>query len=376
MITINRTMLLPLFMAALCFSWSGARGENTVSNRQAAPSPALTAFTPETASAAFDQLWEAFDRDYAMFVLRPEVDWAQLREQWRPLAVKSASPAELANVCAELLKPLRDLHIYVRLNDKALPVFNRPRSANANWNAISSLLGELHGGHDVAWTLTTNNIGYIQIAAWIDDETPGACDEALEQMRDTRGLVVDVRLNGGGSEALARKVAGRFVDKEFVYSNSQFRNGPAHTNLTEKFPRVIRPRGLWRYNRPVMLLIGQNCMSSNESFIAMMTGDPLVTTMGDHTCGSSGNPKRVELPFGITATLPQWIDYRPDGIALDERGLEPQIPFKPAPGAFEGGRDDLLAAALARLALAPLPAKPIQVSRSQSSEAELNAEKD
>jgi len=30
-------------------------------------------------------------------------------------------------------------------------------------------------------------------------------------MRDTRGLTVDVRLNGGGTEPLAREVAGRFL---------------------------------------------------------------------------------------------------------------------------------------------------------------------
>jgi C-terminal processing protease CtpA/Prc len=100
-------------------------------------------------------------------------------------------------------------------------------------------------------------------------------------------------------------------------------------------------------------------MSSNESFIGMMTGDPDLTTMGDHTCGSSGNPKMISLPLEITVSLPQWIDYRPDGTPLDERGFEPQVPFSPTPGAFEGQRDDLLTAALERLRQVPLPDKPI-----------------
>ena len=101
-------------------------------------------------------------------------------------------------------------------------------------------------------------------------------------------------------------------------------------------------------------------MSSNESFIGMMTGDPEVTTMGDHTCGSSGNPEIVNLPLEMTVSVPKWIDYLPDGTPLDERGFQPQIPFKPEPGAFEGDRDDLLTAALARLSKAPLPEKPIE----------------
>ena len=310
--------------------------------------------------AAFDQMWEAFDQKYAMFVLRPEVDWAKLREQYRPKALASKSTYEFADVCADMLKKLRDLHVWLTVAGANVPVYNRPRSANANPQAYRTILGGLNQTGSVAWAITTNHIGFIAIFGWNDAKIPAECGEALEKMRDTRGLIVDVRLNGGGDEPTAEKVAGRFLEKEFVYAYSQFRNGPSHTNLTEKYERKVAPRGPWRYNRPVVLLIGQKCMSSNESFIGMMTGDPQVTTMGDHTCGSSGNPEIVNLPLEMTVSVPQWIDYLPDGTPLDERGFQPQIPFTPGPGAFEGDRDDLLAAALARLSQAPLPDKPIE----------------
>jgi hypothetical protein len=61
----------------------------------------------------------------------------------------------------------------------------------------------------------------------------------------------------------------------------------------------------------------------------------------------------------MTVSVPRWIDYLPDGTALDERGFQPQIVFDPSPGAFEDLRDDLLTAALARLRRAPLPDQPI-----------------
>ncbi len=317
------------------------------------------AITAALAAETFDQLWEAFDQKYAMFVLRPEIDWAKLREQYRPKALASKSTYEFAAVCADMLKNLRDLHVWLKVADNYVPVFNRPRSANANPEAYQSILGGLKQEGRVAWAVTTNNIGFITIYGWDDSKIPAQCGEALEQMRNTRGLVVDVRLNGGGGEPLAEQFAGRFLEKEFVYAYSQFRNGPNHTNLTEKYERKIRPHGPWRYNRPVVLLIGQKCMSSNESFVGMMTGDPEVTTMGDHTCGSSGNPEIINLPLDMTVSVPQWIDYLPEGTPLDERGFQPQIPFKPTPGAFGGERDDLLSAALARLSQAPLPDKPI-----------------
>lgn len=315
--------------------------------------------TPDLAESAFDQLWEAFDQKYAMFVLRPEVDWTALREQYRPKALACKSTYEFAEVCADMLKNLRDLHVWLTVAGSSVPVFNRPRAANANPQAYQAILGSLNQKESVAWAVTSNHIGFIAIFGWDNSEIPAECGEALEQMRDTRGLIVDVRLNGGGGEPLAEQFAGRFLEKDFVYAYSQFRNGFSHTNLTEKYERKLGPHGPWRYNRPVVLLIGQKCMSSNESFIGMMTGDPEVTTMGDHTCGSSGNPEIIHLPLDMTVSVPQWIDHLPDGAVLDERGFQPQIPFKPSPGAFEGDRDDLLTAALARLSQLPLPDKPI-----------------
>jgi hypothetical protein len=95
-------------------------------------------------------------------------------------------------------------------------------------------------------------------------------------------------------------------------------------------------------------------MSGNESFIGMMTGATNVTTMGDHTCGSSGNPQMVKLPLDMTVSVPQWIDFLPNGTPVDGRGFTPMVAFKPSPAGFEGDRDDLLTAALAWLRSAQL----------------------
>ncbi len=341
-------------------------------DRQAPPAKYISAFenrsvelppklTPTLAETSFDQLWEAYDRQYAMFTLRPEVDWSKLREQHRPRALDAKSAYELADVFVDLLRPLRDLHIWMDVAGAPVPIFNRPREANANPAAWPRLLGKLNqAGRSVQWTKTPEKIGYVVIHQWNDDSIPGQVDEVLEQMRDTRGLIVDVRLNGGGSEPLAQAVASRFLGREFTYAYSQYRSGPQHGDLGPKTLRTLEPRGPWRYHRPVVVLIGQKCMSSNESFIAMMSGGDQVTTMGDATCGSSGNPRTLKLPAGITVSLPRWIDYLPDGSPLDERGFQPKVRFEAKPGAFESERDDLLSAALARLALVPLPEKPIE----------------
>lgn len=317
--------------------------------------------TREIATESFDQLWDSFDRDYAMFALRPKVDWKELREQFRREALACKTSLAFAEVCADMLRTLRDLHIWVRVDGEPIEVFNRPRVSNANRAARSALVGTLTKSRpSVNWGKTDDQIGYVAIDGWSDDAIPGAFDRILDELRDTRGLIIDVRLNGGGSEPLAQRVAARFADRPITYAYSRYRNGPEHDDLTDKLPRTIEPRGPWRYDRPVIVLMGQLCMSSNESFVAMMGECPQVTTMGDHTCGSSGNPKMLDLPAGVTVSLPQWIDLLPDGTPLDERGVRPDVPFEPGHDAFTGERDDLLTAALERLRKVPLPAGPIQ----------------
>jgi C-terminal processing protease CtpA/Prc len=312
--------------------------------------------TEEVARSSFDQLWDAYDRQYAMFVLRPEVSWNDLRDQYRPKALACETVDEFAEVCAEMLGHLRDLHIWVKIGKRSVPVFNRPRKTNANPWAYGSLIGEINeSDRRLAWGQTKDKIGFIAIHEWSGEDLPDLFDKALEEMRDTRGLVIDVRSNGGGSEPLAQRVAGRFADREITYSYSQYRNGPKHTDLSEKNPRTVGPGTNWRYERPVILLIGERCMSSNESFVAMMAECPQVTTMGAHTCGSSGNPRMLELPVGVTVSLPRWIDLLPDGEPLDERGVQPDVPFDAEPEGLQGERDDVLAAALERLRQVPEP---------------------
>ena len=322
--------------------------------------PVSRPVTEKTATASFDLLWEAFDREYAMFMLRPEVDWNKLGDEYRPKAANTKTTHEFASVCAEMLSHLRDLHVWVKIDGEHVPVFNRPRESNANPSAYTSIVGELERfGKSMEWSKTKDKIGFVAIHSWNDKRIPEKFDEILEEMRDTRGMIVDVRLNGGGSEPLAREVAGRFLRKAVVYAHSQFRNGPKHTDLTEKRTRSVRPRGPWCYDRDVIVLIGQKCMSSNESFISMMAEASQVTTMGDHTCGSSGNPRMVNLPVGVTVSVPRWIDCLADGTPLDEHGIQPDVLFKPKPGVFEAKRDDLLTAAIQRLRKAPLPKDPI-----------------
>jgi C-terminal processing protease CtpA/Prc len=90
-------------------------------------------------------------------------------------------------------------------------------------------------------------------------------------------------------------------------------------------------------------------MSSAESFALALAQCPQVTTLGDFTAGSSGNPQEVDTDCGIIVNVPQWIDMDPHGKPIDVVGVAPQVKVEAQPKDFKGNRDPVLTAALERL---------------------------
>jgi hypothetical protein len=139
------------------------------------------------------------------------------------------------------------------------------------------------------------------------------------------------------------------LDRPRVYSLSQFRSGPKHTDLGPKNERTCGPAGPWHYAGPVVVLQGQKTMSSAESFALALAQCPQVTTLGDRTAGSSGNPTSVDAGAGIVVNLPQWIDMDPAGKPIDAVGVPPRLKIEAKPGDFSGEQDPVLTAALVNL---------------------------
>lgn len=316
----------------------------------------------QAAVAILEKAWSIVNAEYPMFGIRDELDWDALRRTYRAEAERARSCQEVATIVARMLRHLRDGHVWVKLNGKHLPVFKVPHKLNVNRNTriYERFLGRVQPvGRRLMWAKTKDNIGWLMIPGWKGADLPDRFDDVMEQMRDTRGLILDVRWNSGGDAELSKYIAARFVDTTRIFGYYRYRNGPKRTDLTEKIEREISPRGPWRYDRPVILLMGQGCFSACESFCAMMAACPNATTMGDHTRGSTGFPVPFKLDGGIEIHVPQWIAYLPDGQMMDGQGVIPEVPFAPKPNSFTGNRDELLSMALERLRKQPLPAKPI-----------------
>lgn len=321
-----------------------------VSDFEEKPLPPSAPIEREAALAAFDEVYQAFTEGYAGFVLLPKLKWDKLGKDHRAQAAEVSTVYELAVVIADLLAHLEDLHVWVKSGDEFVPGYTRARPLNGNWNATQKLAGARQkSGDQLQWGISDDGIGYLGVHGLGDARLPERVDEALERMTDTWALIVDLRFNGGGDEILAQKIAGRFLDQPRVYSSNQYRDGPDLDDLGPKLERSFEPRGPWRYEAPVVLLQGRRTMSSAESMALMFAQCPQVTTMGDWTAGSSGNPRRIELACGITVNQPRWLDRDPEGNAVEHVGVRPKVLVEAAPDSFDDTHDPVLEAALKHL---------------------------
>jgi hypothetical protein len=305
---------------------------------------------PDTREEQFDQLWETFDRTYPYFTYK-EVDWEAARATYRESAVRALTMDAFALIVGQMLAPLRDAHVYLESRGGTrLPTYVPQDPVNwqrATWQGYITRndWAQFNGWGWGRW----GDVGYIEIGAWIEAQINTAeFDHALEQLRDTRELIIDVRRNGGGNDALAFAVAARFADQTRITGYTRVRNGPGHDDLTAPTPRSLSPRGAWRYTRPVTLLIGRGCFSSNESFIAAMGEFPHVTLAGETTGGATANPQRVELGEGWHFSVSTWIETTAAGRIIEWNGIEPDIVVPWSPEVMASGIDQVLEFAVTR----------------------------
>lgn len=309
---------------------------------------------PSSVAGRFDAFADVFARDYPYFAYK-QVDWDSLRAAYRPLAEAAPSTDSLVTLLRAMVAPLRDVHIgFTSPRGIYLPGWSPTATVNwaqprwlavvgaNNWVQLKPNLG-VAGFGDVA---------YIAVGGWDRLHLTAAdLDAAMAAVRDARALIVDVRPNGGGDDALAYALAGRFSATPIAGGTVRYRSG---AGLGPPISRTVPPRGPWTFTKPVVLLVGRGCFSSNESFIAAMATLPHVTVMGDTTGGGSGNPAEHALGGGWRYRVPRWIESAPDGHVIEWHGIAPDVVVPWDTAGLAATRDPVIEAAVAFLAPPPI----------------------
>jgi hypothetical protein len=291
-------------------------------------------------------------RDHYSYRDRLNVDWDTLVGKHESLLAAATSPTDFAQMAATLMSRAQDKHILFRVGNESIPSYIRPMVPNANGALLARLVPNLKNhGRAVASGRWDDGVGYLAIPTWDRAALDGgnAVFDALDELRDTRALVIDVRANGGGDERIAQELVGCFVAERRLYAKNVYRDPVSQSGFTAPRERWVEPNATRpRYEGRVAVLSGPVVMSSCESFLMMMKCVPGAVIVGAPSQGSSGNPRPHDLGNGVTVLLPSWKDLTPGGAELEGIGVPPDIKIATSPNDFQS-IDPVLATALAHL---------------------------
>jgi peptidase S41-like protein/tricorn protease-like protein len=309
-----------------------------------------------TSGAMFEAFWSNYDRTYPYFTFK-KIDWNAIHDRYARAASDASTDSAFVEVLRLATADLRDVHIrFHKASGPMIPSYTPTSVANWDKNLWASYMTRLGWQQQVSnWGYArVGDVGYVAIGAWNRAQVVTSdFDAVLDKLRDTKAIVFDVRMNGGGDDALAFEVAGRFTTSTVVFGTVAFRNGASHDAFDAPIVRSISTRGSWQYTKPVYLLVGRGCFSSNESFIAAMGMIPTVTVVGDTTGGGTGNPTDVEIQrngvgVGWFYSLPRWIERLSDGSVIEWNGIPPRVVVPFDASLVASGVDPVLDWALTR----------------------------
>ena len=130
---------------------------------------------------------------------------------------------------------------------------------------------------DVESRLLPGGYGCIVIRGFSNQAVIDAFDAALLHFRDTPGLIIDVRQNGGGDTAVARPIMGRFITTTRAYARMRRRE---RNRLSAAWTETVDPRGPFTYIPPVVVLTTRWSASMAEGFPMGMRGIGRGTIVG------------------------------------------------------------------------------------------------
>lgn len=275
----------------------------------------------------FEALWTALDEHYCFFKEKG-VDWGQVHEKYARRIGNEMTSDELFVVCAEMLDELRDGH--VNLSAPFNTSYYRKWWSDYPQNFSKRLIEESYFNFNyrqssgMMYGILDNNIGYIYYESFSATVGEGNLDYALNFLAPARGLIIDIRDNGGGSLTNVETFVARFIDRPTLVGYISHKTGPGHEDFSEPYAITYKPAepGRVRWAKPIIVLTNRSTFSAANNFASVMKLLPGVRIVGATTGGGSGMPYSSEIPCGWSVRFSACSMLDANGNST-ENGVEP-----------------------------------------------------
>jgi CubicO group peptidase (beta-lactamase class C family) len=319
---------------------------------------------------SFEYFWHNFNDYYAFFEQR-NVDWQHIYQVLRPLVTPQTTKNELFEIFASMIMPLRDGHVDIKSD---IGVYNISKNIPLNQAVVAAYYDLLASEHEVSyddienlflqryfdtqtgylaknsigqypdntnrptilWGKTPSNTGLIVLnnmeyfskystdpenADWLKEieAVKLQMNSIMSELKDTEGLILDLRNNDGGVDAVSLVIAEYFVNKDITVFNKQAVNKAGQGHI---YNQKINENE-HAYIEPIYLLTSQSTTSAGEIFTMAMQQLDHVTLVGEETSGELSDKLDFTLPNGWEITLSNEVYKNAQELVYEVNGIQP-----------------------------------------------------
>ena len=185
-----------------------------------------------------------------------------------------------------------------------------------------------------------NGVGVMTISRF-DTETGKLARSLATSFKaaGVKGVVVDLRGNGGGYVTAAQDVVGIWLDKQLVVTEK--RGGTVTDEIKSGSNPILN-------GVPTVVLINASSASASEITAGALRDHNAATLVGEKSFGKGSVQKLVNLSDGtmLKVTVARW--YTPSGLNISEKGITPDTVVTRTIEDLNAGRDPQLDAAKAK----------------------------
>lgn len=268
----------------------------------------------------FEAAWTAMDEHYCFFEEK-NVDWDKVYKTYKPYFRDSVKTVlEEFTLLGNMIAQVRDGHVnlYSQFNTARYWKWYEDYPVNFDENLLNQYYLKT-----TYWTISgmqycvfQDSVAYLRYPSF--SSTPGSTnlDYALTAISYCRGLIIDIRDNGGGSLTNVPQIANRFATEKNCYGYVKHKTGKGHNEFSEPEAIYLEPQ-VGRVNwdasvQPVVVLTNRHTFSAANNFVQAMRAlaetstmdkngqshKKMIVTIGDRSGGGGGMPFETVLPNG------------------------------------------------------------------------------
>lgn len=193
------------------------------------------------------------------------------------------------------------------------------------------------------YSSVADGIGSITISRF-DSETASLARATAQDFikQGVKGIILDLRDNGGGYVDAAQDVAGLWLEDKVVVTERT--NGVVTSTLKSGSNALLK--GI-----PTVVLVNSDSASASEIVAGAMQDYKAAKLVGQKTFGKGSVQKLIELPAGaeLKVTVAKW--YTPNGKNINQQGITPDVTATYTQSDADAGKDPQMDAARKELGL-------------------------